>query len=83
MIKNRVIEMEKDSTKKKFIGELEFCISLWENKGNCEFGGFTKCEQCAAPYILLKLITGEVLHGKIKRYTLRDWKNKVNKIKNN
>ena len=60
--------------------ELNFCLQLWESQGYCEFGGHTKCEQCAAPYILLKLATGEVLHGKMKRLTLEGWKDKIRNI---
>jgi hypothetical protein len=61
----------------KYIEELEFCIKLWEKQGYCGFGGHTKCEQCAAPYILWKLSTGEILHGKMTRLTLEDWKKRV------
>ncbi|MDA3836775.1 MAG: hypothetical protein PF542_04080 [Nanoarchaeota archaeon] len=70
--------------KEKLIKELKFCIHLWETQGHCEFGGQTDCKQCAAPYLLLKLITGEVLHGKdINKLTLDDWKNKMKEIENN
>lgn len=65
----------------KLVEELEFCLKLWEEKGHCEFGGHTKCEQCGTPYLLLKLIDGEVLHGKMKRLTLDDWKKKLKEIK--
>jgi len=61
----------------KFQEELEFCLSLWEKKGGCEFGGKTSCEKCAVPYILLKLMTGEILHGDMERLTLDDWKQKL------
>jgi hypothetical protein len=61
--------------------ELEFCLSLWEKQGHCGFGGQTNCEQCAAPYLLWKLSTGEVLHGDMKRLTLADWKDKLNGLK--
>lgn len=68
--------------KPELTGELEFCLKLWEEKGFCEFGGKTLCEECAVPYLLLKLINGEVLHGKeMKRLTLKDWKNKLESIK--
>lgn len=67
---------------KKLIEELEFCLKLWEEKGHCEFGKHTNCEACAAPYLLLKLITGEVLHGpNINRLTLDDWKERLENIK--
>lgn len=65
---------------KKLIEELNFCLDLWEKQGYCEFGGHTKCESCATPYLLLKLISGEVLHGDMKRLTLDDWKKKVHEI---
>jgi len=61
---------------KKFLEELDFCLKLWEGKGSCEFGGCTKCDPCAVPYIFLKLIYGEVLYGKMERLTLEDWKKK-------
>ncbi len=61
----------------KLVEELRFCIDLWEKQGRCEFGGNTKCSDCGTPYLLLKLINGEVLHGKIERLTLEDWKNKL------
>jgi hypothetical protein len=50
-----------------------------EIQGHCGFGGQTKCEECAAPYLLWKLSTGEVLHGKMQRLTLDDWKKKIEK----
>ena len=64
----------------KYVEELKFCISLWEKQGHCEFGGHTECPQCAAPYLLLKLINGEVLHGDMERLTLDEWKAKLNAI---
>jgi len=58
--------------------ELEFCLKLWEEKGSCTFGGKTECKQCAVPYLLWKMISGEIIHeGNIKRLTLEDWKNKI------
>lgn len=65
----------------KLIHELEFCLKLWEEKGYCEFGGKTKCEECGTPYLLLKLINNEVLHGKMNRLSLEDWKEKLKKVK--
>ncbi|MFH0833305.1 MAG: hypothetical protein V1889_01550 [archaeon] len=57
--------------------ELKFCLKLWKEKSGCHFGGSTKCEQCATPYLLLKLISGEILHDKnMQRLTLNDWKEK-------
>jgi len=63
----------------KYIEELKFCLDLWEIQGHCGFGGQTKCVECAAPYLLWKLSTGEVLHGKMQRFTLDDWKKKIEK----
>lgn len=60
--------------------ELNFCLKLWEKQGYCNFGGKTKCEECAVPYLLYKLITGEVLHNKtMKRLTLEEWKKLLKK----
>ena len=66
--------------KKNYIEELKFCLKLWETKGGCTFGGQTKCENCAVPYLLLKFISGEVLHGDIQRLSLEDWKKKLNSL---
>jgi len=66
--------------KQQYIEELKFCLDLWEKHGGCQFGGKTKCEECAVPYILLKFISGEILHGDMKRLTLEDWKVKVKEI---
>ncbi|MDO8647500.1 MAG: hypothetical protein Q7R70_03725, partial [Candidatus Diapherotrites archaeon] len=64
------------------VSELEFCLGLWEKQGFCHFGSLTKCEECAAPYLILKLINGQVLHGKeMKRLTLKDWKKKLEELK--
>ena len=68
---------------KNLIDELDFCLKLWGEKGYCEFGKHTNCEECGTPYLLLKLITGEVIHGpNVNRLTLEDWKEKLGKIKN-
>ncbi len=67
--------------KGKLVEELEFCLDIWEKKGYCKFGGHTNCEECGTPYILLKLINGEVLHGDIDRLDLNDWRSKVSKVK--
>ena len=66
--------------REKLIEELRFCIDLWEKQGYCEFGYHTNCEQCGAPYVLLKLITGEVIHGDVRRLTLEDWKKRLDEI---
>jgi len=68
--------------KEKYIEELEFCLKLWETKDGCTFGGKTKCQNCAVPYLLLKFISGEVLHGNIQRLSLNDWKNKLRDVHN-
>ena len=68
------------SRSNKIYEELKFCMDLWEKQGYCQFGGHTKCEQCGTPYLLLKLINGEVIHGDMKRLTLEDWKNKLKTI---
>lgn len=65
----------------ELIKELEFCLKLWEKQGYCEFGNHTNCQECAAPYLLLKLINGEILHGKMKRLNLEDWKKKLSLLK--
>ena len=58
--------------------ELKFCLTLWEEQGHCNFGGKTKCEKCASPYLLYKLISNNVLHDKnMKRLALEDWKKLV------
>lgn len=67
--------------KEDYIKELEFCLKLWETEGGCTFGGGTRCEQCAVPYLLLKFITGEILHGEMERLSLDDWKKIYNSIK--
>jgi hypothetical protein len=64
----------------KPIDELKFCLELWEKRGSCKFGGHTKCGECAAPYLLLKMINGQSLHGKMKRLTLDDWKKKLEEL---
>lgn len=69
--------------KEGLIKELEFCLKLWRERGFCKFGRKTKCEECAAPYLLLKLISGEIIHGDdIKRFSLEDWKIKLIELKN-
>ncbi len=69
-------------SKEQLKGELDFCLRLWEKQAGCKFGGGTRCDECAVPYLLLKLINGEVLHGEMKRLTLDDWKKKSEKMKN-
>ena len=66
----------------KELEELNLCINLWRENGGCEFGGKTKCENCAAPYVLLKLINGEILHDEnTNRLSLKDWEEKMEKLK--
>lgn len=65
------------------LGELKFCVNVWKDKGGCNFGGSTKCEQCAAPYLLLKMIDGTLLHDKdMQRLTLNDWEKKLDHYEN-
>ncbi|NOQ55944.1 MAG: hypothetical protein GQ477_04020 [Nanohaloarchaea archaeon] len=66
---------------KKYLDELKFCLKLWDTESGCTFGKRTDCKDCAVPYLLLKFISGEVLHGNMKRLTLDDWKNKYNSLK--
>ncbi len=69
--------------KQQLIHELEFCLKLWEEKGYCKFGKLTKCEQCAAPYLLLKLINNKLIQeDDVVRLTLEDWKLKLQELKN-
>jgi len=66
---------------KEALEELKFCLKLWKEKGYCEFGQKTKCEECAAPYVLLKMINGEVIHGPDKkRLTLKEWEEKIQSL---
>jgi len=66
--------MTTKSAQQEFINELALCLELWEKHGGFSFGGFTRCNQCAVPYLLLKLINGQVLHGDMKRLTIDEWK---------
>jgi hypothetical protein len=66
--------------KDKLVKEIEFCLKLWEEQGHCTFGGHTDCEECAAPYLIYKLITGEALHGDMKRLTLDDWRERLEEL---
>jgi hypothetical protein len=61
--------------------EIKFCLELWEKQGYCNFGGKTECEKCATPYLLFKLLSGELLHDEnMKRLNLNDWKKKIEKL---
>jgi hypothetical protein len=73
--------MHSKPSKENLIRELAFCLELWGEEGSCGFGNCTKCEQCAAPYLLLKLISGELLHGNMRRLTLKDWKMKLEELR--
>ncbi len=70
----RSVKNPKDVAQK----ELLFCMDLWEKKGSCLFGNETRCEQCAAPYILYKMCTGKVIHD--KRLSKDEWKSLVNSL---
>ncbi len=68
--------------KRQLKAELDFCMKLWEEQGHCTFGEKTQCSQCAAPYVLWKLLTGEVIHGdQIPRLTLEQWHRKIEELK--
>jgi hypothetical protein len=60
--------------------ELNFCLELWEKKWGCNFWWWTKCNECATPYILLKILNWEILDWDIKRLNLNDWKKKYKTI---
>jgi hypothetical protein len=64
--------------KDKLIYELKFCLEHWEKYGFCKFGERTECSSCAAPYLLYKLITGEVIDG--KKLGLEEWKAKLESL---
>jgi hypothetical protein len=68
--------------KDKYIAELEFCLKLRETKDGGTFGGQTKGQNCAAHYLLLKFISGEILYGDMQRLSLDDWKKKLNSLHN-
>ena len=71
------------SSKKQLNAELDYCMKLWEEQGRCAFGEKTQCSQCAAPYVLWKMLTGEVIHGpQMSRLTLAQWKKKIEELKN-
>lgn len=72
--------MDAMNSKDALTKELTLCLELWKKNGGCSFGGGTKCHQCATPYLLLKLINGELLHGTMKRLILKDWQEKLNKL---
>jgi hypothetical protein len=55
-------------------------LNLWETEGGCTFGGSMRCEKCAVPYLLWKFISGDILHGEMKRLSLDDWKNKLDEL---
>lgn len=77
-IQKIIDEIDRMLDNNELIHEIEFCLKLWGEKGGCAFGRKTECEKCGAPYVLWKLISGEVLHGeKMKRLTLGDWKKKM------
>ena len=59
-----------------FHKEMEHCLNMWDTRGSCALGGGTRCEDCGAPYLLLKFITGEIIHGDVKRLSLAEWKEK-------
>lgn len=74
-----IYSMDQDP-QKKYAKELQFCLDLWEEQGGCFFGGGTRCGQCAVPYILWKLMTGEAIHGRMERLKLEDWRKKLTSL---
>jgi hypothetical protein len=67
--------------KSEYISELNFCLNLREKKWWCAFWWWTKCSQCAVPYLLYKFISWEILHWDIKKLSLDDWKLLIAKYK--
>lgn len=55
--------------------EIDFCIKLREEQGGCNFGKWTKCEQCSALSVLRKLYSWEVLDG--QKLSLEQRKEKI------
>jgi hypothetical protein len=72
--------MDNEVSKKELLKEMAFCLELWEKQSGCTFGGCTQCAACAVPYLLLKLLTGEMLHGNMQRLTLREWREKYDQL---
>jgi hypothetical protein len=69
--------------KEILLKELKFCLNVWKEKEGCNFGGSTKCNQCAVPYLLLKMIDGTLLHDKeMERLTVNDWEEKLKQYEN-
>ncbi len=65
----------------EYLEELKLCLKIWKKHGHCSFGGNTNCEECGAPYLMYKIITGNALHGEeMKRLVLSDWINLVEEI---
>jgi hypothetical protein len=70
--------------KEELIEELELCLKVWENLGKCKLGKETNCKDCGCPYVLLKMISGQVLNEKdMKRLDLKDWKYVLGLVKEN
>ncbi len=69
-------------SEQRLITELAFCLELWQKNGGCTFGGCTLCDQCAVPYLLLKLINGKIFHGDMKRLTIDDWQKILEELQN-
>ncbi len=51
--------------------EFEFCLELWGKQGGCSFGKEKHCTFCATPYVLWKLMTGEIIHEEL---SLEEWR---------
>jgi hypothetical protein len=73
--------LQRNKSVENYISEFNFCLKLWQEQGHCEFGGMTKCDDCAVPYLLWKFISGEILHGKMERLSIEDWKQKLDRLR--
>lgn len=60
--------------KSQYISELKFCLNIREENWWCTFWWWTRCSECAAPYLLYKFISWEVLHWNMDRLSLDNWK---------
>ena len=76
-----LVRSEMENNYKRLVEEFEFCLRLWEEKGGCGFGSGTRCPECGVPYLLWKLISGEVL-DKGEKLSLEEWKEKLLDFKN-
>ena len=61
--------------KKIPISELILCIDHMKKSGGCQFGAGKICDQCGTPYLLWKMISGELLCGEELKAT--NWEQKL------